>query len=136
MNIRQMKMEDFPQLIGLWSPEGMETSPDHFRRVLERNPGTCWVIEEEGSILAVSLGLYDGRRGFVQSVVVRKDRRGEELGTLVVQKTVESLRLLGTDRIRLFVRKSNTEVLGFYEKLGFAVEEGCWYLYDQSGTPV
>ncbi|MCA9450795.1 MAG: GNAT family N-acetyltransferase, partial [Candidatus Omnitrophica bacterium] len=113
-----------------------DNDPENFERVLQRNPGTCWVIEEGDEILAAALGLYDGRRGFVQSVVVRRDRRNRGLGAEVVRKTVESLRACGTDRIRLFVRKENTDVLGFYEKLGFIVEDGCDYLYDSSGTPV
>ena len=136
MKIRNMTLEDFPELAALWAPEGMDSSRDHYQRVLERNPDTCWVVEEGGEILAAALGLFDGRRGFVQSVVVRKDCRNRGLGAQVVRKTIESLRECGTDRIRLFVRKRNSGVLKFYEKLGFAVEEGCHYLYDTSGTPV
>lgn len=131
-----MTIGDYSQLKSLWVPEEMESDDNQLQRVLDRNPGTCWVIEDQGEILAASLGLYDGRRGFVQSVAVRKDRRHEGLGTEVVQKTIESLKDCGTKRIRLFVRKSNAEVLQFYKKLGFAVEEGCYYLYDTSGTPV
>lgn len=136
MPLRLMTLDDYPELVHLWEPEGMTPDFPTFTKCLVRNPETCFVDEEAGRIVAAAMGLFDGRRGFIQSVVVRGDCRGRGLGAGIVRRTSEALKEAGADRIRLFVYKKNAKVLGFYEKLGFAVEDGVHYLYERSGIPV
>lgn len=136
MNLRLMTIDDYAELVRLWEPEGMTPDFPTFTKCLARNPETCFVDDEGGRIAAAAMGLYDGRRGFIQSVVVREDCRRRGLGARIVRRTAEALKGEGADRIRLFVYKKNSDVLGFYESLGFAVEEGVHYLYEKSGIPV
>ncbi|HLA42874.1 MAG TPA: GNAT family N-acetyltransferase [Aggregatilineales bacterium] len=126
--IRVMQLEDHAQLEMLWRPEDMESSREYLQAVLGRNPDTCFVVEENGRILAAACGLYDGRRGFVQSVAVLPDERGKGYGSMVVRATVDALLRLGTKRIRLFVKKSNGTVPQFYEKLGFEIHDSTYYM--------
>ena len=128
MNIRVMQLDDHAQLERLWSAEGMESGREYLQAVLDRNPDTCFVIEENGRIVAAACGLYDGRRGFVQSVSVLPEERGKGYGKTVVRATVDALLRLGTKRIRLFVQKSKGTVPQFYEKLGFEIHDYVYYM--------
>ena len=128
MNIRLMQESDHVQLIRLWEPENMDTSADYLREVLRRNPTTCFVMEIDGRIVAAACGLYDGRRGVVQSVAVLPKERGKGYGTAIVNTVVEALQELGTRRIRLFVLTENTGAVAFYEHLGFKIHDFVHYM--------
>lgn len=128
MNLRLMRVTDHQQLANLWQPEGMESSLEYLQAILERNPSTCFVIEANGQIVAAACGLYDGRRGVVQSVAVLPAERGKGYGTTVVQAVVDALKAVGAKRIRLFVNKDNAQVVEFYRKLGFEVHDHVIYM--------
>jgi len=85
-------------------------------------------MEVEGRIVAAACGLYDGRRGVVQSVAVLPEEQGKGYGKVIVMAVVEALQQLGTSRIRLFVVKENTRALGFYEHLGFQIHDYVHYM--------
>jgi ribosomal protein S18 acetylase RimI-like enzyme len=128
MTIRLMQESDHAQLVRLWQSENMETSADYLRAVLRRNPTTCFVMEIEGCIVAAACGLYDGRRGVLQSVAVLPEEQGKGYGRAIVEAVVTALQELGTSRIRLFVVKENTRALGFYEHLGFQIHDYVHYM--------
>jgi ribosomal protein S18 acetylase RimI-like enzyme len=128
MTIRLMRESDHELLAPLWEPENMVYSLDYLRAILHRNPTTCFVMEIDGHIVAAACGLYDGRRGVLQSVAVLPEERGKGYGTAIVREVVRALQELGTDRIRLFVVKENTRALTFYERLGFAVHDDTFYM--------
>ncbi len=128
MTLRLMLVDDHPQLVTLWQPEGMETRLSYLQAVLARNPQTCYVVEQEGRITAAACGLFDGRRGVLQSVAVLPAERGRGHGKLVVEAVIAALQEVGAERIRLFVLKENQNALGFYEKLGFQIHEDVFYM--------
>lgn len=118
-----MQLSDHAQLEHLWQQEHMEFSYEYLESVLKRNPETCFVYEIDGQIVSAVCGLYDGRRGFLQSVVTRQEERGKGYATATIQATIEALKALGTNRIRLFVVKENTHALELYQRLGFEIHD-------------
>jgi ribosomal protein S18 acetylase RimI-like enzyme len=128
MTIRLMRLEDHEQLAKLWEPEHMESGLEYLQAVLDRNPTTCFVKEIDGRIVGAACGLFDGRRGFIQSVAVLPEERGKGYGKAVVQAVIDALLELGTKRIRLFVLMDNAQVLPFYEQLGFVVHKHVLYM--------
>ena len=81
------------------------------------------------------MGGYDGHRGWIYSLAVAEaDRRGG-LGTALMREIERKLKALGCLKINLQVLPSNLEVVEFYERLGFSVEERVSMgkrLYDES----
>jgi N-acetylglutamate synthase len=129
MNPRIMQLSDHARLVPLWEPEGMITTFEYLQTVLTRNPATCYVIDDGTRILAAACGLYDGRRGTLQSVAVLPEVRSQGYGKQVVQACVDALLCLyPAARIRLFVQKHNTVVLPFYESLGFEILDDTFYM--------
>ncbi|MCL4879408.1 MAG: GNAT family N-acetyltransferase [Anaerolineae bacterium] len=128
MGIRLMQLTDYEQLVELWQPNGMAHDFEYLEAVLARNPTSCFVYEKDGQIVAAACGLWDGRRGTINSVATLPEEQGNGYGTAVMEAVIDALLTLGTNRVRLFVVKGNEKVLPFYEKLGFEVIEDAYYL--------
>lgn len=65
----------------------------------------------------------DGHRGWVYYVAVRPQDQGQGLGVLLMAAAEDWLRQAGAPKVQLMVRTSNTAVVGFYERLGYADQE-------------
>jgi ribosomal protein S18 acetylase RimI-like enzyme len=66
---------------------------------------------------------YDGHRGWVYYVAVSSRYRRQGIGTALMRSVEERLALLGCPKLNLQVRASNEEVIAFYRRLGYEVEE-------------
>jgi ribosomal protein S18 acetylase RimI-like enzyme len=69
------------------------------------------------------MGGYDGHRGWVYSLAVDQRERQRGIGTALIEKIEQSLKALGCLKVNLQVVGSNSNVVEFYEKLGFSVED-------------
>jgi ribosomal protein S18 acetylase RimI-like enzyme len=69
------------------------------------------------------MGGYDGHRGWVYSVAVRPQHRRRGIGRALLARLEAALIERGCLKVNLQVRASNAEVIAFYERLGYVVEE-------------
>ena len=74
-------------------------------------------------MIGTVMGGYDGHRGWIYSLAVDERERHRGIGTALVENIEESLKALGCLKVNLQVVGSNSIVVDFYEKLGFAVED-------------
>lgn len=90
MEIRVMTSEDYDGLYALWtSCKGMglndvDDSREGIVRFLRRNPTTCFVAQEEDTILGCILAGHDGRRGYIYHTAVKPEHRGKGIGKALV----------------------------------------------------
>ncbi len=90
MTIRLMTMDDYDEVFALWRRcdglglNDLDDSPAGIERFLLRNPKTCFVAEEDGSVLAVILTGDDGRRGYVHHMAVDPARRKQGIGSAIL----------------------------------------------------
>lgn len=86
MIIRIMKIEDYEKIYDLWiHTEGMglnttDDSKEGIEKYLLRNPNTCFVVKDNGTLIGVIMSGHDGRRGFIHHTTVRKEYRGQGIG--------------------------------------------------------
>jgi hypothetical protein len=66
---------------------------------------------------------YDGVRGWIYHLAVAPELRRRGIGAQLVRAAEERLRALGCPKVNLQVRPSNREVIAFYRRLGYEVEE-------------
>jgi ribosomal protein S18 acetylase RimI-like enzyme len=66
---------------------------------------------------------YDGVRGWIYHLAVAPELRRRGLGAQLVRAAEERLRALGCPKVDLQVRASNREVVAFYRRLGYEVED-------------
>lgn len=69
------------------------------------------------------MGGYDGHRGWIYSLAVKPEFRELGVGTRLVQGILEELKTRGCLKVNLQVLGSNRQVVEFYRKNGFAVED-------------
>lgn len=125
MHIRNMALTDYDAVYALWlSCKGMglnsvDDSREGIARYLARNPGTCFVAEEEGKILGVIMAGHDGRRGFIYHAAVTPQQRGAGIGRLLAERALEALRAEGISKAALVAFTRNEMGNAFWEKLGF-----------------
>lgn len=74
-------------------------------------------------VAATVMAGYDGHRGWLYSLAVAPHLQRQGLGRRMVEEAEAKLKALGCHKINLQIRASNTAVIGFYESLGFVVEE-------------
>jgi hypothetical protein len=127
MHIRPYEPRDEAQVIALWRdqlPGGWQDPADSLRRKLAVNDGLLFVAIDEatGHVIGATLGGYDGHRGWIYSVCVDAAHRRRGVGTLLLRTVEAQLIARGAPKINLQVRATNTQVIAFYESLGYATE--------------
>lgn len=123
METRLITLDDHPKLIAFWTENYFVNEMDnleHLKMFLERNPGLSFVTEDNGKIIGTILGSFDGRRGYMQKLVVDKNYRGQGIGKKLIDLTMKKLLDLGALYIPISCDSKN---LPFYEKSGFKKTE-------------
>ena len=82
-----------------------------------------FVAEDTGVIIGTAMAGYDGHRGWLYSVAVDPQQRRNGIGRGLVKLAIQTLKSLGCVKVNLQVRATNSQVVEFYESLGFAVED-------------
>ena len=119
MKFRTITIEDYEKLIPFWKENyfvNKHDSLEKFKLFLEKNPDLSILAEDNGTIIGTALGSFDGRRGYIQKIVVDKTHRREGLGQQLVQNVIEKLQAAGVTYIPISVEK---ELVAFYESCGF-----------------
>jgi predicted N-acetyltransferase YhbS len=123
MKLRTIVTEDYPRLISFWKENYLITEVDteeHFSLFLDKNKDLSILAEDEGEILGTALGSYDGRRGYLQKVVISKKTRRQGIGKRIVQEVCQRLKKAGAVFIPISVDKT---LIPFYESCGFIQQD-------------
>lgn len=95
--IRIMTPDDYDAVHACWMActcMGLNTIDDSREgiiRYLERNPNTCFVDEQEGTITGAILAGHDGRRGYIYHTAVTPAYRHQGIGTALVNAALHAL---------------------------------------------
>jgi len=128
MKIRPYDERDESGVVALWN-EAFPNNPSwndpatDIRRKLTVQRELFLVAEEGGRVIGTAMGGFDGHRGWVYSVAVRRSERRRGVGRALMEEVERRLKDLGCSKLNLQVRASNTEVVEFYRSLGFVVED-------------
>ena len=79
--------------------------------------------EADGLIIGTVMAGYDGHRGWIHLLAVHPDHRLRGLGRALMAEAESRLAGLGCPKLNLQVRGGNEEVLAFYRRLGYSVED-------------
>ena len=127
MLIRQFKMDEKNDVIQLWDKCGLlhplNNPTDEIKVKTNFQPELFLVGEVNNKIIATIMLGFEGRRGWINSLCVLPQYQGMGYGSELVQHGMEVLRNLGSPKINLLIRPTNTKVKAFYKKLGFKTED-------------
>lgn len=122
MQIRAITPDDHAALFALWQrTPGIQLRGDDeygpFCRYLARNPGLSVLVEAEGVPVACLLVGHDGRRGYLQHLVVDVPWRGRGLARALLDEALRRLAELGVGKSHVFVLDDAPEALAFWQAL-------------------
>ena len=81
------------------------------------------VAVEEEAVIGTTMAGYDGHRGWLHKVAVLPQYQRRGVATALVRHAILALRSAGCTKVNLQIRATNSDVRGFYESLGFEIEE-------------
>ena len=119
MLFRPISIRDHKKLIIFWKENYFVNELDdfdHLKMFLEKNPGLSLLAEENKKIVGTILGSFDGRRGYIQKLVVDKNYRKKGIGKQLTDKVVKKVHELGALYIPI---NAEEELIPFYKKCGF-----------------
>jgi ribosomal protein S18 acetylase RimI-like enzyme len=116
---KEIKINDYQKLIQFWKANYFIRGIDslkYFKLFLEKNPNLSILAEKNGEIIGTVLGSFDGRRGYIQKLVVHKDFRGKGIGKELIKRVTKKLQKAGALYIPISCKEKN---IPFYTKSGF-----------------
>ena len=111
----------------LWSKVGL-TRPWNdpaadFRRAIEGPTSTVLGMKHEGELVGTVMVGHDGHRGWVYYLAVEPSLRHGSVASKLMTAAEEWLRNLGVVKVQLMVRIENEQAFGFFDKIGYEVNE-------------
>lgn len=90
-------------------------------RYLVRNPGMSFVAETEDRLIACVMCGHDGRRGYLQHLLVLPAYRRQGIAQALVERCLTALEPLGIHKCHLDVFKTNTRAAHYWQGQGWTL---------------
>jgi len=123
LKIRQFTIEDEKAVIELWQKCDLvrpQNNPElDITRKLKVNPELFLIGTLKGKIIATAMGGYEGHRGWVNYLAVDPDYQRKGFGRQLMADIEKRLLASDCPKINLQVRYGNTQVLEFYNRIGY-----------------
>jgi len=133
ISIRPFAVDDTEAIVALWRAAGLVKPWNDPYLDIERKltvQPELFLVAVTGQASGVGEDLvgtamvgYEGHRGWVNYLAVADPSRGTGLGRALMDEAERLLTERGCPKLNLQVRTSNTEVIAFYERLGYAVDD-------------
>ncbi|KPA91774.1 acetyltransferase [Pseudomonas asplenii] len=88
-------------------------------RYLTRNPNLSFLCVDQGRIVGCAMCGHDGRRGYLQHVVVEEAHRGQGIANTLVERCLVELEKIGIYKTHLDVLVENTEAQEYWARRGW-----------------
>lgn len=131
--VRDMAIDDYDSVYDLWMScknmgfNNLDDSRAGIEKYLNRNPATCFVAEQDNSIVGVVLAGHDGRRGFIHHMAVAENCRRQGIATDLLERAIDALKEEGINKAALLVFSRNEAGNAFWERQGFIIRNDVKY---------
>ncbi len=123
MQIRDFHITDYDEVLGLWNSSGLIIRPgddfDGIKLKLQRDPELFLVAEDGEEIVGVVMGAWDGRRGWINHLAVKANRRREGIGSALIAELEKLLFEKGAKKINAQIYRWNSNSLEFFKAIGY-----------------
>jgi len=130
--IRVFDERDTQAVLALWSEAFPEYAtpgkPQRDPRLSIRNklamqPELFFVGLLNERLIGTAMTGYDGHRGWLYSLAVAEDQRGNGYGRALVEHAERVLASIGCPKLNLQIMANKPETQAFYAKLGYQMDE-------------
>jgi uncharacterized protein len=112
--------------MSLWEDAGLRFTPSRVPAELDgalaRDSLVLIDADAAGRISGSVFGTFDGRRGWVNRLAVRTDKRGQGIATGLLEELERRLTALGCARVNLLIDADNVDIARFYAALGYQAQ--------------
>jgi len=127
MQIRAFHPQDEKAVIALWERCDLvrtwnDPSKD-IQRKLQVRAELFLVGLVEGKIIASVMAGYEGHRGWLNYLAVDPEYQRRGFARAIVEEAEQLLQAAGCPKINLQVRTSNRDVIEFYRRIGYSIDE-------------
>ena len=126
MNIKPYHPDNQQAVINLWQACDLVVSWNDPIKDIERkmrvDPDLFLIAELSGEIVATVMGGYEGHRGWINYLAVSPDHQRKGYARAMMQQVEVLIQAKGCPKINLQVRGTNTNVIKFYQAIGYDVE--------------
>ncbi|WP_397458540.1 GNAT family N-acetyltransferase [Pseudomonas asplenii] len=88
-------------------------------RYLARNPNLSFLCLDNGQVIGCAMCGHDGRRGYLQHVVVEEAHRGQGIASTLVERCLVELEKIGIYKTHIDVLVENTEAQEYWARRGW-----------------
>ncbi|MES2440273.1 MAG: GNAT family N-acetyltransferase [Verrucomicrobiota bacterium] len=104
-------------------------------RYLDRNPGLSF-IAEEGHVVGCAMCGHDGRRGYLQHVIVEESYRGRGIAQALVTRCLDRLEEIGIVKSHIDVFVTNDLANEYWKKKGWKLRDDIYrYSFIRTTNP-
>lgn len=141
MKISEMTIDRYEEVIALFKrTPGVSVrdadSQEATARYLARNPGLSFVAEVDGRIIGSAMCGHDGRRGYLQHVVVDPPYRGAGIARALILRCLDRLEQAGILKVHIDVCVTNDLANNYWKKRGWTRRDDIYrYSYFPSNNP-
>jgi len=126
MNIKPYHPDNQQAVINLWQTCGLVVAwndpvKDIHRKMLV-DPELFLIGEISDEIVATVMGGYEGHRGWINYLAVSPRHQRKGLASAMMEQVEILIQTKGCPKINLQVRGTNTQVIDFYQAIGYDVE--------------
>ena len=125
--IRDYQETDEDAVVELWRECGLVVPWNDPKKDIRRKLSVqrdMFLVGLVGSDLAATvMAGYEGHRGWINYLAVAVDSQGRGFGRRMMDEAEARLRKMGCPKINLQIRKSNSDVIEFYQALGYSVDD-------------
>ena len=127
MHIRPYRESDEAAVVSLWHACDLvrpwnDPHKDIARKLTVQRE-LFLVGEVDGRVVATVMAGYEGHRGWVNYLAVAPGMRGRGHATELMKLVEDKFTAAGCPKVNLLVRSTNTAVIEFYRRLGYAADE-------------
>jgi len=127
MKIENFTMKNYDNIIGLWRKAGISVgstdSENEIKKMLTLNPNLFLICKVNNKVIAVVMGGFDGRRGYVHHLAVDPLHQKKGYGKMIMDELINRFRKIGVHKIHLFIEKDNQDVVDFYKNLEWQIRD-------------
>ncbi|MEI7430953.1 MAG: GNAT family N-acetyltransferase [Betaproteobacteria bacterium] len=123
-SLRAMTIDDYDLVIALMKQSPGVTfrdadSRESTARYLERNRGLSFVAMVDEQIIGCIMAGHDGRRGYLQHLVVHPMQRKQGIAKFLIENCLLQLEQLGIHKFHIDVLNENQAGIAFWESQGW-----------------
>jgi ribosomal protein S18 acetylase RimI-like enzyme len=128
IEVRPYRAADEAEVVALWTrvfpdPRAWNQPAAYIRRKLAVQAELFLVGTLRGHVVATVLAGFDGVRGWIYHLAVVPEQRRHGFGAAMMAAAEARLGALGCPKINLQIMRTNAEVVRFYERIGYGIED-------------